>query len=85
VVDIVIPGNDDALKSVRLLIERLATAVEEGCANRREQSAASGGESGDETQSGDEPRPTRGNRAQDLRARRGAPAAEAGATPEAGA
>lgn len=59
-VDIVIPGNDDALKSVRLLIEGLSSSVEEGCANRREQVASSGG--GDKPESGpvgDEPRPTR--------------------------
>ncbi|MCY3000684.1 MAG: 30S ribosomal protein S2 [Planctomycetota bacterium] len=91
VVDIVIPGNDDALKSVRLLVDRLATAVEEGSANRREQVAAAGGDRSSDTPVGDEPRPTRNQRAQDLRARRGpsaeaapaAPAAEA--TPEAGA
>jgi small subunit ribosomal protein S2 len=77
VVDIVIPGNDDALKSVRLLIDALVSAVEEGCANRREQVATSGsGRGGDDGGgSGDEPRPTRGQRAQDLRPRRAAPAA----------
>jgi len=72
VVDIVIPGNDDALKSVRLLIDRLVTAVEEGSANRREQTAAAGGERGDNQPVGDEPRPTRAQRAQDLRPRRSA-------------
>ena len=35
-IDIVIPGNDDALKSVRLLVENLVTSVEEGAANARE-------------------------------------------------
>ena len=71
--DIVIPGNDDALKSVRLLIDRLVSAVEEGSANRREQVAASGEERGGEGMpSGDEPRPTRAQRAQDLRPRRAA-------------
>jgi small subunit ribosomal protein S2 len=59
-VDLVIPGNDDALKSVRLLVERLALAVEEGCANRREQTAAvAGAGKGDELAPSDEPRPTR--------------------------
>ena len=61
-VDIVIPGNDDALKSVRLLIEQLAEAVEEGCANQREQMAAIGAaEKRDEGQppAPGEPRPTR--------------------------
>jgi hypothetical protein len=70
VVDIVIPGNDDALKSVRLLVDRLATAVEEGSANRREQVAAAGGDRSSDTPVGDEPRPTRNQRAQDLRTRR---------------
>lgn len=59
-VDIVIPGNDDALKSVRLLIESLSASVEEGSANRREQVASTGGESKSEGGPvGDEPRPTR--------------------------
>jgi small subunit ribosomal protein S2 len=57
-VDIIIPGNDDALKSVRLLVERLALSVEEGCANRREQAAVSAGKGEDQAPS-DEPRPTR--------------------------
>ncbi len=63
-VDIVIPGNDDALKSVRLLMEQLVKSVEEGCANHREQSASMGSaEKREDTQPvGDEPRPTRGNR-----------------------
>ncbi len=66
-VDIVIPGNDDALKSVRLLMEQLVKSVEEGCANHREQSASMGSaEKREETQPvGDEPRPTRGNRLPD--------------------
>jgi small subunit ribosomal protein S2 len=59
-VDLVIPGNDDALKSVRLMVERLALAVEEGCANRREQTAAvAGGSKGEDQAPSDEPRPTR--------------------------
>lgn len=65
-VDIVIPGNDDALKSVRLLVESLVTAVEEGAANARESMAAMGAAeraSESNTPMGDEPRPTRGNRA----------------------
>ena len=61
--DIVIPGNDDALKSVRLLIERLAAAVEEGAANARERVATMGAaERNDDMPVGDEPRPTRGQR-----------------------
>ncbi len=63
-VDIVIPGNDDALKAVRLLIEQLVTSVEEGSANHRESVASMGSaEKRDEAlPAGDEPRPTRGQR-----------------------
>jgi len=63
-VDIVIPGNDDALKSVRLMIEQLVSSVEEGCANHRERVASMGSaEKRDEVFApGDEPRPTRGQR-----------------------
>jgi small subunit ribosomal protein S2 len=60
-VDIAIPGNDDALKSVRLLVSRLVTAVEEGAANAREQAASMGDAQRakeEEAASGDEPRPT---------------------------
>ena len=62
-VDIVIPGNDDALRSVRLLIECLARSVEEGAAAHRERLAATGSaERSVEADdfAGDEPRPTRG-------------------------
>src|SRR5439155_13098667 len=63
-VDIVIPGNDDALKSVRLLIDQLVKSVEEGSANHRERLASMGvaeKKGGDEPiPSGDEQRPTRG-------------------------
>ncbi|MEZ5979502.1 MAG: 30S ribosomal protein S2 [Planctomycetota bacterium] len=62
-VDIPIPGNDDSLKSVRVLIENLVTSVEEGAANARERLAAVGSaERTDDMPVGDEPRPTRGNR-----------------------
>ena len=64
-VDIVIPGNDDALKSVRLLVDQLVKAVEEGSANHRERMASVGSaEKRDEAAMpvGDEPRPTRGQR-----------------------
>jgi small subunit ribosomal protein S2 len=62
--DIIIPGNDDALKSVRLLIERLVKAVEEGCANRREQIVAVSDKDKqqDYVAADGEPRPTRGNK-----------------------
>lgn len=77
-VDIVIPGNDDALKSVRLLLDRLVSAVEEGSANRRDQVAGSdSGQKSDNAPSGDEPRPTRQNRAADLRPKRAAQPAPA--------
>jgi small subunit ribosomal protein S2 len=59
-VDIVIPGNDDALKAVRLLIEQLAEAVEEGSANHRESLASVGAaQKHDEVEEGAGPRPTR--------------------------
>ncbi|MFT5287143.1 MAG: small subunit ribosomal protein S2 [Planctomycetota bacterium] len=64
-VDIVIPGNDDALKSVRVLIETLSSSVEEGAANHRERMAHtdSAQRSGaDDMPVGDEPRPTRGKK-----------------------
>ncbi len=66
-VDIVIPGNDDALKSVRLLVDLLVRSVEEGSANHRERMAVMGvAEKRDDGlgagMSGDDPRPTRGNR-----------------------
>lgn len=59
-IDIVIPGNDDALRSVRLLVETLAKAVEEGAATHRERMAATGAaERTDDQPMSDEPRPTR--------------------------
>jgi small subunit ribosomal protein S2 len=59
-IDIVIPGNDDALRSVRLLVEMLVKAVEEGAATHRERLAATGAaERTDEIPVSDEPRPTR--------------------------
>jgi len=61
-VDIVIPGNDDALKAVRLIVEQLAEAVEEGGANHRESMASVGSaekHAEDAEESGDGPRPTR--------------------------
>ncbi|QDU68074.1 30S ribosomal protein S2 [Engelhardtia mirabilis] len=61
-IDIIIPGNDDALKSVRLLVENLVSAVEEGAANARESLAAVGSaQRNEDAPVGDEPRPTRGN------------------------
>ena len=59
--DIVIPGNDDALKSARLMVEQLVNAVEEGCANHREALASAEvaeHHEDDEIHEGD-PRPTR--------------------------
>jgi len=64
-IDIVIPGNDDALKSVRLIVETLVKAVEEGAANHRERMATMGvaeKRDGEAAPSGDEPRPTGRNR-----------------------
>jgi small subunit ribosomal protein S2 len=58
--DIVIPGNDDALKSARLMVEQLVAAVEEGSANHREALASADVAEmhAEETYEG-EPRPTR--------------------------
>lgn len=58
-VDIVIPGNDDALKSVRLLIAQLEVAVEEGSANAREQRASVGDAEKHDKGAEGEVRPTR--------------------------
>lgn len=85
-VDIVIPGNDDALKSVRLILDRLVSAVEEGGAHRQEHAPVVKDEDkkGDLLPS-DEPRPTRGRTTADLeKLRTGAAATEvpAPATPE---
>ena len=59
-IDIVIPGNDDALRSVRLLVETLVKSVEEGASTHRERLAATGAaERTDDQPVSDEPRPTR--------------------------
>jgi small subunit ribosomal protein S2 len=88
-IDIVIPGNDDALKSVRLMIDHLVRAVEEGCANHRERSATMDvAEKHDESgPMGDEPRPTGKNRMPGPmaeRAGRGGRRPDRGAGPAAG-
>jgi len=62
-IDIVIPGNDDALRSVRLLIESLMQSVEEGGSAHRERMAATGAaerSANEEPEPSGEPRPTRG-------------------------
>jgi len=64
-VDIVIPGNDDALKSVRLLVEQLLASVEEGWHQHRETAASMGAAEKHDQAPADpsgEPRPTRGTR-----------------------
>ncbi|MBI5363154.1 MAG: 30S ribosomal protein S2 [Planctomycetes bacterium] len=64
-VDIVIPGNDDALKSVRLMVVQLWKAVEEGKQNHKERMASFGVAEKREDGTvipGDEPRPTRDNK-----------------------
>ena len=59
-VDIVIPGNDDALRSVRLLVDALVGAVEEGAAAHRERMATTGAaERSEDIIPEGEPRPTR--------------------------
>ena len=80
-VDIVIPGNDDALKSVRLLIDQLADSVGEGWHQHTDHLRAMGAAErrSDDVMPGDDVRPTTGNR---LPPRPVAPAAgpDAGAT-----
>jgi small subunit ribosomal protein S2 len=85
-VDIVIPGNDDALKSVRLMIEQLVSSVEEGSANHRERVASMGSaEKRDEVFApGDEPRPTRGQRLPEGMATRLSPGSKAAAVLDEG-
>ena len=89
-VDIVIAGNDDALKSVRLLVEQLTVSVEEGTANNRDKMAAVGSAERHEVEfAPDEPRPTRQARPMPKLVRnenQEAPAtSEGSATPEAAA
>jgi len=62
-VDIVIPGNDDALKSVRLLIDALVDSVEAGWHQHRESMASVGVAEKREEGVTDEVRPTRSQRA----------------------
>ena len=63
-VDIVIPGNDDALKSVRLLIEQLADSVEEGWHQHTDHLRSMGAAErrSEDTVPGDDVRPTTSNR-----------------------
>ena len=83
-VDIVIPGNDDALKSVRLIIEQLSEAVEAGWHTHREAVAAMGDKRSDEPEGvTDDVRPTRSQRAP--KADEGAPAPAPDSAPEASA
>jgi small subunit ribosomal protein S2 len=86
-VDIVIPGNDDALKSVRLLVEELVDSVEAGAHQHTDSMQAVGAaeRSDDEPAAvpGDVVRPTTGNKLPDrLDA---APAPAEGAAPAAAA
>lgn len=64
-VDIVIPGNDDALKSVRLLVEELVDSVEAGWHQHTDNLQAVGAaqrKDGEEGGTGDVVRPTTGNK-----------------------
>ena len=86
-VDIVIPGNDDALKSVRLVIEQLVSSVEAGWHQHSEHVAAMGAaEKHEEPSVTDEVRPTRSQRApkRGVAGAAPAPAEEASAPEEAG-
>lgn len=59
-VDIIIPGNDDALRSVRLLVDSLVRSVEEGAAAHRDRMASTGAaERSEDAIPEGEPRPTR--------------------------
>ena len=63
-VDIVVPGNDDALKSVRLLVEELVDSVEAGAHQHTDSMQAVGAaerSGGEEPIPGDVVRPTTGN------------------------
>jgi small subunit ribosomal protein S2 len=85
-VDIVIPGNDDALKSVRLLIEELVDSVEAGAHQHTDNMQAVGSaerSSDEEAVPGDEVRPTTGNKLPEPIAKAAAPIAETAAGPVA--
>ncbi len=86
-VDIVVPGNDDALKSVRLLVEELVDSVEAGAHQHTDSMQAVGAaeRSDDEPQPvpGDVVRPTTGNKLPDRLD--SAPADGAAAAPAAAA
>ncbi len=86
-VDIVIPGNDDALKSVRLLIDALVDSVEAGWHQHRESMAAVGVAEKREEGTTDEVRPTRSQRAPRSESSPSVKegAAEAGPAPDAAA
>jgi small subunit ribosomal protein S2 len=74
-VDYIIPGNDDAIRSIKLITQRIADAVVEGAQRRKEQPSR-----GDEGGGGGG---HRGPQAEVFRGRRGAPAeAPAAAAPE---
>ena len=80
-VDIVIPCNDDALKSVRLVIEQLVGSVEAGWHQHSENMASMGAAEKREEGVTDDVRPTRSQRAP----KKGADEATGEATGEAGA
>ena len=81
-VDIVIPGNDDALKSVRLLVDQLIDSVEEGWHQHTDRVQTMGvAEKAPEGAAGDEPRPSRPSRP--LPAKKEGEEGEAAAAPEA--
>ncbi|MFT5059191.1 MAG: small subunit ribosomal protein S2 [Planctomycetota bacterium] len=78
-VDIVIPGNDDALKSVRLIVEQLSASVEEGAHQHTDQLRTAGGAEKQEDVApgpGGEPRPTSHRELPKRREEAAAPAAE---------
>ena len=87
-IDYVIPGNDDALKSVRLLIEELVDSVEAGAHQHTDSMQAVGSaerSSDEEAVPGDVVRPTTGNKLPEPIAKTADSAAPAAAAPAAAA
>jgi small subunit ribosomal protein S2 len=58
-VDYVIPGNDDALRAIRLFASRMADAVKNGRSMRESAHAETAGEPGDDTSADETRRPPR--------------------------
>jgi len=82
--DIPVPGNDDSMRSIDVIVRELCEAIREGIANRQQVEAIAGKESGDETGGGpDVPGRRRSTRSR-FRADDAAPESVPAAAPEAG-